>query len=79
MSRHSLNDLYYDLMKFEIELEEQLEENMDDFERTLSALTDEFLQAIEVNVMHGGTYAQTISHFYKFLHKNLPYFSQLNV
>ncbi|KAL5969865.1 hypothetical protein TSMEX_002478 [Taenia solium] len=48
MSRYPLDDLYYDLMKFEIELEEQLEENMDDFERTLLTLTDEFLQAIEM-------------------------------
>ncbi|KAL5107602.1 Dynein regulatory complex subunit 3 [Taenia crassiceps] len=49
-SKYSLTDLHYDLMKFETELEDQLEENMGDFERTLSGLIDEFLQAIDGEV-----------------------------
>ncbi|VDO06218.1 unnamed protein product [Rodentolepis nana] len=42
----SLDQLYYDLMKIEVEFEDQLEDNMDEFERTLSAIVDNFLQKI---------------------------------
>lgn len=45
----ALEDLYYDLMKFEVEFEGQFEETLDDFERFLSGIVDEFLQALEVN------------------------------
>lgn len=35
-------------MKYEADLEDQLEDNMDDFEGALSAILDQFLQTLEV-------------------------------
>lgn len=42
----SLDQLYHNLMKSEVECEDQLEDNMDEFERTLSTIVDNFLQAL---------------------------------
>ncbi|KAM7542759.1 hypothetical protein Aperf_G00000016022 [Anoplocephala perfoliata] len=49
--RRSLDELYYELMKYEVEMEDQLEDNMEDFERALTAIMDQFLQSLEDEVV----------------------------
>nr|CDS28391.1 leucine rich repeat containing protein 48 [Hymenolepis microstoma] len=44
--QQSLDQLYQNLMKIEVECEDQLEDNMDEFERTLSTIIDNFLQVL---------------------------------
>ncbi|KAM3176757.1 hypothetical protein ACTXT7_005881 [Hymenolepis weldensis] len=45
--RQSLKQLFHELMKFEVEIGDQLADNMDEFERALSTILDNFLQALE--------------------------------
>lgn len=50
--RQSLDQIFHELMKFEVEFEDQLADNMDEFERALSTIIDHFLQALEVNTCY---------------------------